>query len=73
MSIISYCDKDKIMSEVRDLYDEYRSEHQSPRTNYEKNAMIEFILSPLLDRLSDFNSAENAAQTKIDRIQEILS
>lgn len=73
MSVISWCDKDVIKKEVRDLYDEYRSEHQSPRTNYEKDAMIEFILSPLLERLADYELTEDAAQTKIDKIQDILS
>ncbi len=72
MGIISYSDEDRIKQEVRSRYDEYRASYGSPRTQTEKWEMIDFILSPLLDRLSSWEVFEKTAQHKLDKISEII-
>ena len=73
MGIINYCDEDTIKQEVKDRYDEYRPDHSNPRTQHEKRQMIEFILNPLLDRLSSWTVYEKTAQHKLEEIQGIIT
>lgn len=73
MGIINYSDEDVIKQEIRDRYDEYRSENSSPRTNHEKDKMLEFIIQPLLDRLVSWSAYEETAQHKIELLQDILN
>ena len=73
MAIINYSDEGEIKREIRDRYDEYRSEHSSPRTNHEKNQMLEFIIQPLLDRLVSWSVYEKSAQYKLEQIHGMLN
>jgi hypothetical protein len=71
--VIGYWEESDIKQSVMDRYDEYRSQYSSPRTEIEKWNMLEFILTPVLENLSSWETREKTAQAKLDSIQEIIN
>lgn len=71
--VISYLEEEEILHKAMERYNEYREEYSSPRTGEEKRRMINYILAPIIQNLSDWDIREKTAQAKLKDIQSIIN
>jgi hypothetical protein len=73
MTPIEPIDHSSIIQEVADAYDEWKQHYGVPRSKTAMLQMVDDILRPVLDRLSNWEAYENAAQATLKDIKNLIS